>query len=214
MARKKTTPSRSTPAAPRRNSKQQQKRRRTTAKRPNARRGGNHSRPSKKSTARTTKPPDAPVMLPLRMPNAELFVSGTFQDGGLMLLCHKRHSRLVSLNQSQFTIIAILILVAKAEEVDAPPAWAPRNFIKTEHLRDEIKRFTGGLVNHLPVARHVYNVRQNLSKTATEHFGVADGHAFAHDLIETNRPEGYRLSVPGNLLHIDVRARTSLTDLL
>lgn len=162
------------------------------------------SRPASKSKRKSRKP--RPVNQ-YQAPDVEIWLDGTFLEGGAAVVRHGETLVDVPVSQCHFAVLALLMMTAhKDAEADASDAdaWVPQGFATTSRLKALIIHWTQETVNAGSLAKHVFRVRQLLERVADSHFITPDPRAWARKLLESGS-RGYRLSTPADQLHLKVR---------
>ncbi len=130
---------------------------------------------------------------------AELWLTGSFEAGGYVIVRDAEHEIKLKLKPVSFAVLAILIMAARRAAVRKP--WSASGFIPAEHFAAEFTRWSSTADRKL-VIKYVHFLRRDFTAVWRKQTGSPSAKQWAFDLIETDQC-GYRLSIEPRRMHWD-----------
>jgi len=143
----------------------------------------------------------APDLFPYLRPDARIWLSGSFKDGGRAEVRDGRWKLQLDFSPTEFSVLAILIRAA--EETAELEPWGRRGFLSSADLKRRLKRQAAGVADPQELTRYVWRIR---SKIRTNLETVSDEQVnplrWAEQFLEYDSAAGYRISAPPEQLKL------------
>ncbi len=131
---------------------------------------------------------------------AELWLTGSFEAGGHVIVRDAEHEIKFKVKPVQFAVLAILIMAARRAVGRKP--WSAAGFLPAEHFAAEFTRWSSK-ADRRQVIKYVHLQRRDFVDAWHKQTGSPSAKQWAFDLIETDQC-GYRLSIRPQRLHADI----------